>query len=126
MLRPLYIIAAMACSATLFTSAVIAPAFADENLPTVRTARDRVEVRIGYGDLNLSNDQGVAALNRRVRNAAKTLCSESGHSFIGGLSLQNACQYQTMEDARPQIASAVARYRSREFASLRPIRLTVR
>lgn len=60
-------------------------------LPAVADAFDAPQVTVKYEDLNVSSQQGAAALYSRIRNAAKSVCSQFDRSGIDGAIHRNAC-----------------------------------
>jgi UrcA family protein len=91
-------------------------ALAKEQTATVTAINDPdvITRRISYADLNLASLQGETTLNRRVGAAVGSLCYEM---FPGAPSFwNNRCRNTVLNDARPQMESAVMR--AREIAKL--------
>jgi UrcA family protein len=62
-------------------------------LPAVADGVDAPEITVKYGDLNLSNPQGPAALYSRIQGAAKYVCWQ-----FDGPGIQAALQYSACVD----------------------------
>ena len=93
------------------------------------TAADSGDTRsetVKYGDLNISNPQGAAALYRRIVAAANNVCSsyEADSRYIGSQASLNTCIHKAITDAvtkvgRPEL---VAVYNSK---NRQPLPVTV-
>ncbi len=71
---------------------------------TVCTAADSSETRsqtVKYGDLNIWNPEGAAALYRRIATAANNVCRsfDVDSRYIGSQSSLNACVHKAIADA---------------------------
>ncbi len=112
------IAAVIACSIT----SVLIPAagFGQEEASVVTAKRQDVPTRhVGYKDLNLATDDGVATLRRRVKHAAIDVCGDKDAQLMYSLFAQSRCYHGAMNGAEPQIATAVKRYRSNDVAAAR-------
>jgi UrcA family protein len=60
---------------------------------------------VKYGDLNLSNPQGAAALYRRISSAAQEVCNYFGadRDFSGVRAAVDACVHKAIMDAVTQV-----------------------
>ena len=57
-------------------------------------------VRVPYRDLNLDSEQGAVAMLRRIRSAARDVCSQAyGSVFLDGGSENRACVESAVERA---------------------------
>jgi UrcA family protein len=82
--------------------------------PAHARAEDRIEVRIAYGDLDLTHPAGMAAFEARVRQIAAEACSAGlESSAINRHQIVRACmrdiQAKAMSELatrRPRVASA--------------------
>jgi UrcA family protein len=71
-------------------------------------------VRVAYADLDLSNDAGRSALERRVGNAVKQVCPDRpSPPELTKLKIYKTCVAKAWESVRPQLASL---YSGRELA----------
>lgn len=82
----------MAFCAGLCLVGATAPAHAD----TVRT------VTVSYADLNVSHAQGRAVLDRRLHNAARTVCS-STREGLAARADENRCVRAALATAKPVV-----------------------
>jgi UrcA family protein len=69
---------------------------------------DTPKVIVKYGDLNVSERQGAAALFRRIRGAAKAVCPAFDRSGLESEMRMDACVHKAIADAvakvnRPQL-----------------------
>ncbi|MBS0612348.1 MAG: UrcA family protein [Proteobacteria bacterium] len=63
-------------------------------------------VRVGYGDLNLDTDAGAHVLYRRLRAAARQVCSDDADSReVARAANARACQHQAIERAVRTVGS---------------------
>ena len=83
-------------------------------------------IRVGYSDLNLATADGRAALDARVRSAARQLCIDSGVAGIWHKMKGRKCLTRALADARPQVRQAVADFGAIRFAGGRAIEVAVR
>ena len=68
-------------------------------LPAVADSSDVPQVTVKYGDLNVSNPQGAAALYARIRSAGKSVCSQFDGPEIHAYLQRNACINKAILDA---------------------------
>lgn len=87
---------------------------------------DLPRILVGYGDLNLASDEGVEALNARVRGAAKRLCIANGTVPLPVAMAGRQCLRHALDDAGAQIASAVTDYGTTRFARRGGIEVALR
>jgi len=60
---------------------------------------DAPHVVVKYGDLNVSNPQGAAALYGRLQRAAESVCPRFERSDLGSKVRMNACIHKAIADA---------------------------
>jgi UrcA family protein len=60
-------------------------------LPAIADSSDVPQITVKYGDLNVSNSQGAAALYARIRSAGKSVCSQFDGPGIDAHLQTNAC-----------------------------------
>lgn len=60
-------------------------------LPAVADGSDVAQMTVKYGELNISNPQGTAALYARIRSAAKIVCSQFDGRGIDAYLQREAC-----------------------------------
>lgn len=91
--------------ASLGTSAIVAvPASAGTYEPFASEVR--------YGDLNLTTDEGVAQLQRRIGNAARKECGYADARDINASQAVAACRRAAISATAPKVELAVASARS--------------
>lgn len=90
-----------ACGLALVASS--APSLAQEEV--------RREI-VNYRDLDLSREQGVAALERRVKRAARRVCQVHGIELWERIQ-RSACIKRATLDANEQVIRAVSRAREK-------------
>jgi UrcA family protein len=95
------------------------PAIAQDTETVVSGSRpDDVAVAyVKYRDLNLSNKIGAERLQRRVRRAARSVCIDDGNIPLMRRMEGNKCFVRALAGAEPQIARAIERFRTNEFAA---------
>lgn len=71
-------------------------------------ASDTSEVRVAYGDLDLTSDAGQDTLNQRIRGAVKRVCGPIQPSAAGYLE-HKACKRAAFAGALSQMRVAVAK-----------------
>lgn len=79
-----------------------------------------VQVRVPYGDLDLTNEAGAETLLKRVRWAAVRACGPApsgGVAAVAEARTQRACRVQAVERAVAQVDSPVVQAR---YAASRP------
>jgi len=89
------------------------------------TARSPYVERVPYTPTNLSSDQGVRDLQRRVRFAADRVCAPDAHTFLLTYN-QTHCYNSAVRNAFLQIDDAVARYRSGQQIALNDVTVRAR
>lgn len=93
--------------AVLLTAAVVAVQPGQAAYPDSETVERSISVR--FADLNLDNDDGVAALYRRLRLAAESVCGPQSLRAAGALMTLRAnrqCYDQTLDRAVAEIGHA--------------------
>lgn len=60
---------------------------------------DAPQVVVKYGDLNVSNPQGAAALYGRIRRAAESVCPRFERSDLASMARMDACVHKAIADA---------------------------
>ena len=92
----------------------VALCFASMLLTTAHAATNADGVReevVKFGDLNLSNPEGVKALYRRVHAAAERVCETAGSPVLYERRAARACVQGAMDRAIERInAPALTRY----------------
>lgn len=84
--------------------------------PAIATETNSISVRID--DLNLARPAGVAALDRRLSQAARRLCSTlAGRSLID-LRAEAKCRAETLASVQSRRDARIAMARSLQFAHL--------
>jgi UrcA family protein len=90
---------------------LIASALAWASIIAVGTevlAQEVPTTSVGYGDLNLSSEEGVRTLNRRVEKAARTICNvNSDTRDLGQQAQSSRCYKAALDSAKPQVEAAV-------------------
>lgn len=98
--------------AVALAAAVLAssPALAQEKLP---------DVRVYYGDLNLSDPAGIRALDRRLTNAVEAVCpSDNGVREMSELRVIHKCRADKHAEIAPLREAALAHAGEKSFAVL--------
>lgn len=99
-------------TALLFAAGMLslagAPARAERQMTV--TAKSPYVERVAYTPGNLSSEQGVRDLRRRVRVAADHVCAPDAQTFLETYN-QLHCYKSAVEDAYLQVDNAIARYR---------------
>lgn len=118
------------CSATLVAAVALgtaAVAVQAHSLPSVISAKleapDILTRRVAYADLDLAFPTGERTLNRRVRGAISSLCSDAAR-FDGSIEANNVmaqCDHAAWMQARPQIKRAVDRARDVASTGTSPV-----
>jgi UrcA family protein len=83
---------------------------------------DAPQVVVKFGDLNLSNPQGAAALYHRISTAAVTVCGPQDDRSLASMSRAQTCVHKAITDAVAKVdrAELFAVY-SAKNRQLRPI-----
>jgi UrcA family protein len=89
--------------ATLVTCAIAATA---SMAGAVTPLEQPPSVAIKYGDLDLSNEQGVLTLYRRITAAAQAVCQPLTASDLGAVTRSRVCQHEAIARAVRQVPSA--------------------
>jgi UrcA family protein len=97
-------IAAVAAS----TSAAAQPIVVEADVPTAT---------ISYADLNVASSAGRASLDRRIRQAAETLCVDRNVRDVHRTSMGYTCVGHAIASAQPQIERIAANGTSRDLAA---------
>lgn len=79
------IFAALSCSVATLS-------FASDNF-------DSLQVKVKYGDLNISNESGATTLYNRIQSAADTVCEPFNSRDLGQRRLFSACLHKAISDA---------------------------
>jgi UrcA family protein len=66
-----------------------------------------IRSRVSYADLDLTTADGVAALEKRVKDTAVSTCKELKVDVPAEGSTEEKCIKEAIEGAAPQIAAAV-------------------
>lgn len=118
-----------AFAVTFVVFAATAPANAKDRPITVTATEERVPVRIvSYRDLNLARSGDEQILVKRVRYAAKDVCSESVPSDPFYSTMALSCRSEAWQGAKPQIKRAVARARdiaANGWSAIAPVAITI-
>lgn len=91
----------------LLAIAALAPAGAQER--EMMTVRGAPVIRVSYADLNLQSRRGLEALNRRVTQAAETLCNMEESRLLAIAVIERICVKTAVSGAQPQIEAARSR-----------------
>ena len=83
-------------------------------------------VTVSYADLNLASAGGRAALDRRVRQAARALCVDERVADLERAIAGRACLASALASARPQIEQALAAGGATRLAANRTISVSIR
>jgi UrcA family protein len=97
-------IAAFAAS----TSAAAQPIVVEADVPTAT---------ISYADLNVQSSAGRASLERRVRQAAESLCVDRNVRDVHRTALGLTCVSHAIASANPQIQQIAANGTARDLAT---------
>ena len=87
-------------AALLAASAIVAP--------SVSQAAETDWVRVSFADLNLASDLDQARLQGRIAHAAQVLCGPADQRDIPFAQKVQECRKDTIADAQPAFAAAVA------------------
>lgn len=75
------------------------------SLATPAVAQDQYEVRIAYGDLNLSTESGADQMLERIRDAAEDVC-DIGSATVGVRMEERACEAAFTRNALAELNRA--------------------
>jgi len=92
----------------------------------IALAEQPVSVRVSYADLNLTSGSGQQALQRRIADAAQSVCGVSDHRDLRFASAVSDCRTATIADVRPAYESAVATARRGTVEVLAALTITAR
>lgn len=96
-------LAVLAASATLFAAA-----------PASAQMQSTQSKAVHFDDLNLSADDGAAALHDRIRRAVRSVCRVDQAQGLKEMSDARACSRTAMADAMPRVQLAVASARTNQ------------
>jgi len=65
-------------------------------------------VDVSYADLNLANDAGAERLERRIKNAARTVCGPRPHRDINAISSYQQCFKGAMNGGKKAMVTLIA------------------
>lgn len=120
-------IAALAVSTAIF--AATAPASAKDRPITVTATEPNIPVRlVSYRDLNLAQREDARILAKRVRQAAKEVCTESAPEDGYSAAMSLSCRSIAWQSARPQIKRAIAQAQeiaANGFSAIAPVAITI-
>jgi UrcA family protein len=96
-------------------------------LPAVADTSDVPRITVKYGDLNVSNPQGAAALYARILWAAKSVCSQFDGAGVVAYQRRGACINEAISGAVTKVnnAALTAVYRAKTAKEV-PTRLVSR
>jgi UrcA family protein len=96
-------------------------------LPAVADISDVPQITVKYGDLNVSNPQGAAALYARILSAAKSVCSQFDGPGIVAYQHRSACINEAILGAVTKVnnTALTAVYRAKTVKEV-PTRLVSR
>lgn len=97
--------------------ALAAAAASALTFPGMSLAQDVRQTVVRYGDLDLTDPQGIAQLERRVASAARRVCvgPENARHLVSN---PRRCIEEAVSTANPQIEEAVARRRAAIMVSV--------
>ncbi|MGH9523321.1 MAG: UrcA family protein [Terriglobales bacterium] len=81
-------------------------------------------VIVKFGDLNISNPEGAAALYSRIRDAARGLCSPLDRGDLASKMDEDICVNQAIEDAVTRVDQpALSAVYAAKFRAMHPVEL---
>ena len=96
---------------TLLSLAALAAAFTA--LPaSAQTAAAPASVAVATADLDRRSPAGIAALDRRIHAAVRTLCGEASDVDLHGKNAVGKCRVEALAQAETQRAQAIASTRT--------------
>ena len=98
----------------------------DPRAPASQPVENKAGLRVHYADLDLSKEEDVSILYKRVSRAARDNCGTDAASWDGRTSLMKKCVDQTIEDAVNRINKPQLTALHREHARGAAERLTRR
>ena len=106
--------AALVAGAIAATLAFTAPARAAQTDPYTE--------RVHYGDLDLATEAGVAALDQRIRDAAKRICTAAVDNYLVRPIHKQACVSEAVYESRqPLVTMLAAIQRGDRYAARKPV-----
>ncbi|MDQ3074479.1 MAG: UrcA family protein [Pseudomonadota bacterium] len=118
-----------ACAVTFAVFAATAPAVAKQGPITVTATDKEIPVQhVSYRDLNVAELKEENVLVKRVRLAAKGVCSVSVPSGKAHEFAYLQCRTQALQGAEPQIDRAVTRAReiaTNGWSAIAPVAITI-
>lgn len=85
---------------SLFTAAALATVLAPA--AAIATPHDTILVEVDVRDLDLANPADQDRADRRVANAARSICETSGRRSLEVRTVEAACIEQAIASVRPQ------------------------
>ena len=87
--------------------AVALAVLAASPVPVLAAGLDQTSVKVYYGDLNLSTDEGQAELQARIEQAATVVCGGNEvHRSLGEQRLYNSYRAETVADGLAAVKKA--------------------
>lgn len=111
----------MALAVTGATITAVTPAFGADLVVTGTPPT----ARVGFADLNLRSEAGVAALKQRVHAAADRLCLSIGVEPLQTRMQTLTCRDGAIASAAPQVRQAIARAAASQPAGNEAVTLTL-
>ena len=90
------IVTVLVAPAVLWAAAIATPAMAEE-----------ATVLVNYGDLDLTDPDGVAVLETRIAAAVKEVCDKTEPRLVRGRTAWDECKAKSLADAKEQVAAVV-------------------
>lgn len=82
-------------------------------------ARAQERVTVSTRDLDLSRQEGVMILRRRINRAVDTVCDDNGVLDLARMWAIRNCRREVAATTAPKVAQAIARYREQALANAR-------
>ncbi len=120
-MNALKILGIPAVLATAFLSSTVAAA-----QPSIEVEGAAPRAEVSFADLDLGRPAGVAALQSRVRAAARDLCLGYAGGDLEERMARQTCFATALASARPQVEQAVAEFGRTQLAGRRTITVAVR
>jgi len=83
-------------------------AFETATIVSTQGNKDVVSVAVPYADLNLANEQGIAALNARIKSAVEKVCGSPDPRELSRTAAARECRDAAIADAMAQVAMVTA------------------
>lgn len=80
--------------------------------PASAATYEKFASEVRYGDLNLTTDEGVAQLQRRISNSARKACGHADGRDLTASQAAAACRQAAISAAAPKVELAVANARN--------------